>query len=223
MSTAAAVPTVSVSTVQPLLCVVDLSKQLGARTIFHHLNFSWPRPEVICVRGPNGSGKTTLLTMLAGATQPDTGQVLLEGQDLSARREQAARRLAFVPDDCPIYPFLSGHEWLAFAAAVHRSSEAVAAELVAQFQIGPDLNTRFGAMSLGTSRKFLLASALACETPVLIMDEPTNGLDSRSLGVFKSYLDQRRNQSLVVLTCHDLQQQQLLGARTVELADLETT
>ncbi|GAA0743357.1 ABC transporter ATP-binding protein [Ideonella azotifigens] len=205
----------------PLLQVNQLGKQLGARVIFRSLSFAWAQPELVCVRAPNGAGKTTLLTMLAGAALPDAGQVLLQGLDLARSREQAARQLAFVPDGCPIYPFLTGREWLAFAASVHGSSPAASDDLVARFQITPHLDTRFGAMSLGTARKFLLASALASDAPVLIMDEPTNGLDTRSLAVFKDCLDQRRSRGLVVLTCHDTQQQQLLGVRTVELADLE--
>ncbi len=207
--------------VSPCLRVEGLGKQLDGRALFRRLDFAWDFPGVMCVRGPTGAGKTPLHTLLAGATAPDAGRVLLNGYDPATQREAAARQLAFVPDDCPVYPFISGREWLAFTGALHGTADAAAVDLVARLAIEPHLDTRFGAMSLGTARKFMLAAALATEAPILIMDEPMNGLDSASFEAFKAGIRQRAERGLVILTCHDVRQQEQLGARAVELSELE--
>lgn len=204
-----------------MIQVRQLGKRMGQRVVFRRLDFAWSDPSMICVCGVNGSGKTTLLSMLAGATPPDAGDILLQGRSLVAEREAAARLVSYVPDDCPIYPFISGREWLAFTKSIRPSDAQVERDLVERFGLEPHLDTRFGDMSLGTAKKFLLASALMCTTPVLILDEPTNGLDKASFEVLQQCLTQRKADGMVVLSCHDVAQQRLLGARPVELSELE--
>jgi ABC-type multidrug transport system ATPase subunit len=145
----------------------------------------------------------------------------VQGHSLAAQPQEARRRLAYVPDACPVYPFLTGREWLAFVQGMRRCDEALAQDLLARLQLQSQLEVRFGALSLGTARKFLLVSALMCVTPVLLLDEPTNGLDAASFEVLREQLAQRAQQGLVVLTCHDVGQQQRLGAEPVELSSLQ--
>ena len=205
----------------PLLEVRGVARRMGDRPVFRRLAFAWPGPGMLCVRGVNGAGKTTLLALLAGALAPDSGEILVQGHSLATQGQQARRLLAYVPDDCPVYPFLTGREWLAFVQALRGCDQRVAQESLEQLHLQVQLDVRFGAMSLGTARKFLLVSALMCATPVLLLDEPTNGLDAASFEVLRQHLAQRARAGLVVFTCHDLGQQERLGAQPVELASLE--
>jgi len=205
----------------PLIEVRGVARRMGDRLVFRRLDFTWSAPALLCVRAVNGAGKTTLLALLAGALAPDSGDILVQGHSLATQGQAARRALAYVPDDCPVYPFLTGREWLAFVQALRGCDERVAQQLLAQLHLQVQLDVRFGAMSLGTARKFLLVSALMCATPVLLLDEPTNGLDAASFEVLRQHLAQRARAGLVVLTCHDLGQQERLGARPVELASLE--
>jgi len=204
-----------------MLAVRGVARRMGDRLVFRRLDFSWDAPRMLCVRGVNGAGKTTLLALLAGALSPDAGDILVQGRSLAVPSQHARELLAYVPDDCPVYPFLTGREWLVFVQGLRRCDDAVAPDLLARFGLQPQIDVRFGAMSLGTARKFLLVSALMAVAPVLLLDEPTNGLDAASFEVLREYLAQRAQQGLVVLTCHDVGQQQRLGAETVELASLE--
>jgi ABC-type multidrug transport system ATPase subunit len=204
-----------------MLEVRGVARRMGDRQVFRRLDFGWDAPRMLCVRGVNGAGKTTLLALLAGALAPDAGDILVHGRSLAVPAQQARELLAYVPDDCPVYPFLTGREWLVFVQGLRRCDDAVALDLLARFGLQPQIDVRFGAMSLGTARKFLLVSALMAVAPVLLLDEPTNGLDAASFEVLREYLAQRAQQGLVVLTCHDVGQQQRLGAETVELASLE--
>jgi len=204
-----------------MLAVRGVARRMGEHIVFRRLEFAWDAPRMLCVRGVNGAGKTTLLALLAGALRPDAGDILVQGRSLAAPAQQARELLAYVPDDCPVYPFLTGREWLVFVQGLRRCDERMAQDLLAGFALQPQLDVRFGAMSLGTARKFLLVSALMAVAPVLLLDEPTNGLDAASFEVLREQLARRASEGLVVLTCHDIGQQERLGAETIALASLE--
>lgn len=204
-----------------MIKVQKLSKRLGQRQVFRQLDFVWQAPGIICVCGPNGAGKTTLLSMLAGAMRPDSGVIRIRDDSLVDAHTRAVAHVAYVPDACPVYPFISGREWLNFVKSLRNTDSALEDELLAAFGLYEHVGIPFGAMSLGTAKKFMLMSALICTTPVIILDEPTNGLDQQSVEVLKQHLRQRATSGLVVLTCHDQVQRQNLGATLVELSKLE--
>lgn len=204
-----------------MIKVNGLSKLLGAQTVFRQLTFEWGPRSVICVCGPNGSGKTTLLSMLAGATAPSAGDIVLNGRSLVRAHRAALEMVSYVPDGCPVYPFLTGREWLDFVQSIRASNRERAHELLERFSIAHLLDTRIDNMSLGTAKKFLLTAGLACEAPILILDEPTNGLDLSSFDVLRDMLARHRQQGLVVLSCHDPTQQQQLDVTPVSLHSLE--
>lgn len=193
------------------------------RVVFHRLAFEWAGPGVVCVRGPNGSGKTTLLAMLGGAAAPDDGDLLVMGRSLVSERDRALPLLAYVPDAVPVYPFVTGGEWLDFVRAVRRPAAWTAPALASRFGLDAYLGTRFGAMSLGTARKFMLAAGLGAPAPLVVLDEPTNGLDAAALEVLRERIVQLAAEGLVVMCCHDVDQQRALGARCVDLAALEAS
>lgn len=201
--------------------IEDVAKRWPSRPLFHRLRYARREPGVVCVRGPNGSGKSTLLALLAGAAPVDAGDIRLCGHSLVREREQALRHVAWVPDGCAVYPFLTGAEWLAFVRGARGGDARDHADLVRGFGIEAHLGTRFEAMSLGTSRKFMLAAMLAQPAPVMLLDEPTNALDDRSLGMLHGLVRRLAERSLVILSCHDPEQQRLLGAEPLDLASME--
>lgn len=204
-----------------MIKVQRLGKRRGQQTVFRQLDFTWDSPDIICVTGANGSGKTTLLSMLAGVMPPDAGDIWVQGLSLIDQHHDAVQLISYVPDNCPVYSFITGREWLAFTKSIRAFDSNTEQTLLSGFGLEPHLDCRFGAMSLGTAKKFLLTSALMCNTPVLVLDEPANGLDKSSFEVLCSHLDQRKTDGLVVLSCLDQAQQNQLGATPVELSDLE--
>ncbi|WP_347985951.1 ABC transporter ATP-binding protein [Methylomonas sp. AM2-LC] len=201
--------------------VQGLTKRLGKCVLFRKLDFVWDNPEIICITGANGAGKTSLLSLLAGVIQPDAGEIFILGEDLLDKSHDLMQQIAYVPDNCPVYSFISGGEWLSFVKSLRAFDPELEEELLAGFGLVPYLNCQFGEMSLGTSRKFLLTSALMCHTSLVILDEPSNGLDNTSFDFLCLHLEQRKSESLIVLSCLDVHQQIQLGARTIELCSLE--
>jgi ABC-type multidrug transport system ATPase subunit len=144
---------------------------------------------VIWLKGANGSGKSTLLKLLAGVMEPLSGSRHVVGID-AASQPQTYRRQVFWcgPDELP-FDYLSTSEYLGFIAGLYPSFQdsAVASHLEA-LDLMAQLGKRIGRLSTGTKRKVWLVAAMACGTPVVLLDEPLNALDGSSAAYLSSYL-----------------------------------
>jgi ABC-type multidrug transport system ATPase subunit len=205
-----------------MIKAIGVAKYWGEKSLFRHLAFHWQAPEIISITGANGSGKTTLLAMLAGIMPADAGEIRVLGHLLKPNTPIPAHLITYIPDDYQIYPTISGREWLAFAQSIHPMDSETQQFLLWGFGLLAHLDCKFADMSLGTAKKFLLTALLSSQTPILILDEASNGLDKTSLRVLCIQLQKRKTNSLIVLSCHDTQFQTQLGARAVSLNSLES-
>lgn len=203
---------------QPSIQLHQLTKQFADQVIFQQINYTWQGTGIFVLSGANGAGKSTLLQMIVGMESLTSGQIYINGQVL--QQERVAQQLAFVPDTMVAYPFITGREFLAFIASLRQVPMIKALELVDLFTIQTFLDIRFDAMSFGTAKKFMLISAFMSNTSILIFDEPTHGLDSKSLQVFQQLLSQAVQNKLILMTCHDLHLQQQLQMKHVDMQDL---
>jgi len=173
------------------------------------------------LRGPNGVGKSTLLKVLAGAVEPDAGAVWIDEVPLHTDPTAAKARLAYAPDECPVYPFMTGRELLAFVAWAKRCDlSAEVLDIVDGFGLTRHLDTRCGAMSLGTQKKLMLAAGWIGDPAVLLCDEPSNGLDAQARLVLIDLLREKSLQATVLVSTHDQTFAQALGATVLDFADL---
>jgi ABC-2 type transport system ATP-binding protein len=204
----------------PVLACEGLAASYEGHEIFRSLDCAWATG-VHALRGTNGIGKSTLLRLLAGAQSADAGRVWIDGIDLMQAPEDAKRRLSYVPDESPIYPFMTGEELLHFVAAAKRSRiDAAVDDLIGAFDVGPHLRTRFDAMSLGTRKKLMLCAAWIGAPRVLLLDEPSNGLDFASRNHFVQWLQQWGRQSAILFTAHDEEFVSASGAAVIEMVSL---
>jgi ABC-2 type transport system ATP-binding protein len=198
-----------------------ICKSFGTRAVLRNLG-AGIGPGVTALRGPNGIGKSTLLRVLAGVTEPDAGRVWIDGLALERDAQAARRRLSYAPDECPVYPFVTGQELLDFVAYAKRCAlgEQVGA-LVERFGLARHLGTRCGDMSLGTQKKLMLAAAWIGEPAVLLFDEPSNGLDADARALLIELLVAKGQQATVLVSTHDAAFAQALGARVLEFEALQ--
>ena len=203
---------------QPSIELQNLTKKYNEQIIFQHLNYCWEGHGIFVLSGANGVGKSTLLQIIVGMDVQYSGQVLINGNlfDLN----QIAEFISFVPDVMVAYPFITGRDFLAFIASVRGVEMAKADALIHAFNISQFLNIRFDAMSFGTAKKFMLISAFMSDTPILVFDEPTHGLDVHSLQVLQTLLAEVAQQKLILMTCHDVHLQQQLQAKHIDIHDL---
>ncbi|KAF1047447.1 MAG: putative ABC transporter ATP-binding protein YxlF [Xylophilus sp.] len=205
-----------------MLRVHEVSKAFGRRTVLRQVSHSFA-PGLHALQGPNGIGKSTLLTILAGIQAPDSGTVIVDGHDLLAAPVQAKARLAFVPDDGPVYPFLTGRDLLDLVAQAKRARvDARIARLIERLGLAPHLSTRFGQMSLGTQKKTLLAAAWIGQPAVLLLDEPSNALDAVARGVLIEELRALRGTTVVVMSTHDADFVGAVDADVLSFASLQS-
>lgn len=186
------------------------------RDVGHHFSAG-----AFALRGPNGVGKSTLLAVLAGAVEADSGAIWIDGQPLHQMPVAAKARLAYAPDECPVYPFMRGRELLQFVAFARRCAlTPEVMRVVARLVLEPHLETRFGDMSLGTQKKMMLAAAWIGDPLVMLLDEPSNGLDAAARVVLGELLKARAERGVVLISTHDAEFAQSVGAAVIEFADL---
>lgn len=173
------------------------------------------------LRGPNGIGKSTLLRVLAGVVEADRGAVWIADKPLHADPVAAKSRLAYAPDECPVYPFLTGRDFLAFVAWAKRCALAPGVlDVVEAFGLARHLDTRCGDMSLGTQKKLMLAASWIGEPAVLLLDEPSNGLDADARALLLALLAGRSRSATVLMSTHDHAFAAALGAEVIEFDTL---
>ena len=199
----------------------NVSKSFNKRKVLDGMSRNFPTG-LYALHGSNGIGKSTLLAILAGILAPDSGAIDIDGCSLLGSPEAAKAKLSFVPDDCPVYPFMRGRELLQFVAQAKRVTVTQKVEdLIDQFGMRHYLDTRFGQMSLGTQKKMMLAAAWIGEPSVLLLDEPSNGLDGATRDVLIARLRDMGRNAVVLMSTHDADFATAVGAEVIAFASLQ--
>lgn len=184
----------------------QLSKRFGSFQALHPLDLAVPRGEVFGYLGPNGAGKTTTIRLLLGLLRPTAGTAFVFGHDALRDSRDVHAHLAYVPGEATLWPSLTGEETLELLGAMHgRVDEAYRGALVRRFNFDPDRKVR--AYSKGNRQKLILIAALMTRAPVLVLDEPTAGLDPLMERVFQDCLREAKGRGQTVfLSSHVLSQ-----------------
>lgn len=180
----------------------DLYKSFGATVAVDKLNLAVKAGEIYGFLGPNGSGKTTTIKMLAGLLEPSAGRAVICGHDLAKEATKAKALLAYVPDQPKLYGKLSAREFLFLMADLYRIPQEISRrrgqELLAMFELENRQNELLEGFSHGMRQKVVLAAALIHQPQVLLMDEPTVGLDPASARLLKDILVQLAEQGATI-------------------------
>jgi len=163
--------------------------------------------------GPNGIGKSTFLSIIAGILKPDSGDVLINGASIQSENLQAKAMLGYAPDVKVLYPFMTGNELIALVCAIKSiNDESQVTSIIDAFSLKQHLHVPFGEMSEGMRHKFALTSALIGKSTVLVLDEPTNALDEKSVNFLHDEILRRKQQAVILFATHDLEFLMSVGA-----------
>ncbi|MBS0294664.1 MAG: ABC transporter ATP-binding protein [Proteobacteria bacterium] len=211
MDIAAAAPS---STAEPVLAVRGVTRRFGARVAVDGVSLELLPGEVLGLVGPNGAGKTTFLRILAGLLKADAGEGQVLGRDLMAHRHAIAGQVGYMPQKLALYGDLTVIDNLRFRAEVYgveRPREAVEATLEA-FDLTPFARQRAKRLSGGWARRLELAAALIHRPRLVLLDEPTAGLDAESrYEVWRRIADLARSGASVAINTHDLTEAEQCG------------
>ena len=206
----------------PLIEIEGLTKRFGAFTAVDSVSFKVQRGEVLGFLGPNGAGKSTTMRMLAGFMIPTSGTARIQGHDVQTDSVAARRVLGFLPEGAPTYPEMSVEGFLRFCARVRGFSGA---ELSDRVDHALGLTTLKGVrlqpvetLSKGFKRRVGLAQALLHDPPVLVLDEPTDGLDPNQKHEVRGLIQQMAPQKAIVISTHILEEVDAVCSRAIVIA-----
>jgi ABC-2 type transport system ATP-binding protein len=204
--------------VKKMIAFEHLSKSYGDFVAVRDLDLAIEKGEVFGFLGPNGAGKTTTIRMMMGILVPTSGRITIDGLDCQRDRVEVKRHVGYLPDTPIFYDYLRGREILEFVGEMHGQprgeAQKRAAELMADFALD-DASEEFAVnYSMGMKKKLGLACALIHDPTVLVLDEPTNGLDPRaSHEVQERLLLAARRGTTIFLSTHLLDMAQRLCSR----------
>jgi len=204
------------------LSVENLKKQIGRREIIKNLSFDLREGEVFGFLGPNGAGKTTTIRMLVGLIKPTSGSIHICGYNIKDNFHSAMKKLGCIVENPELYPYLSGYNnLLHFARMLEGIGEERIQEVAALVGLTDRIHDKVKTYSLGMRQRLGIAQALLGNPEVLILDEPTNGLDPagiREMRQFIRYLAEKEGLSVLV-SSHLLSEIQLLCDRVAIISE----
>ena len=198
-----------------VLEVKGLKKRLGKREIIKGINFSVKDGEIFGFLGPNGAGKTTTIRMLVGLIAPNEGEIKICGKDVQKEKEEALKNVGAVVENPELYKYLSGRENLMQIARIRKVSKEEVEELIELVGLKDRIDDKVKKYSLGMKQRLGLAAALIGEPRLLILDEPTNGLDPSGIIDFREVVKKAAKEKgmAVFISSHILSEVQNLCDR----------
>jgi len=190
------------------LAARDITKRYGDTCALDGVSLSLPDSGLIGLIGPNGAGKSTLLNILSGRIAPSEGSVTVHGFDVLFEADRARPHLGFLPEKAPLYDEMTVAEYLSFQAELKRVSAGDRRrhieEIAAKTGLTDVLNRRLGNLSKGFRQRTGVAQALCGNPDVILLDEPTAGLDPVQIHEFRALMRALGQQCLVILSTHIL-------------------
>jgi ABC-2 type transport system ATP-binding protein len=205
---------------EPIISLKNVTKRIGRTTIIDDLTFDVPKGEIFGFLGPNGAGKTTTIRMIVGLMSITKGQILIKGKNIKTEFEQAIRHVGAIVESPEMYKYLSGYQNLVhYARMVPGVSKERIDEVVSLVKLENRIHDKVKKYSLGMRQRLGVAQALLHRPSLLILDEPTNGLDPAGIRELRDYLRYltRTEGITVVVSSHLLSEMELMCDRVAIL------
>jgi ABC-2 type transport system ATP-binding protein len=203
------------------ILVENITKSYGPQKALNAISLEIKRGQITGLLGPNGAGKSTLMKIITGSIIPDEGTVTVDGVNVVDEPLKVQRTLGYLPEHNPQYLELYVKEYLAYVASVYKVPNSRVDEVIAQTILGPEQHKKIGALSKGYRQRVGLAAALIPDPAVLILDEPTTGLDPAQLVEIRALLKEIAADKTVLFSTHIMQEVVELCSSCILLEDGE--
>ena len=202
-----------------MLELKQLAKSFGDHKAVDSVSFTLEKGEVLGFLGPNGAGKSTTMRMVAGVVEPDRGDVVVAGKSIITERREAQRSIGYLPEGAPLYKDMTPVEFLKFMSAAHDLGKAERASaidrVIADARIANVTSRRIGNLSKGYRRRVGLAGALLHDPEVLILDEPTDGLDPIQKQAVRALITRMAPEKAILISTHTLEEVPAMCSRAI--------
>ena len=197
--------------------IKNITKTFGSQYALDHVSFKVDKGEIVGLLGPNGAGKSTLMKIITCFIPPSDGDVTVCGHSIYDDPLDVRRHIGYLPELNPLYPDMYVREYLRFAAGLSgvKNRARRADEMIELTGLTPEAHKKIGQLSKGYRQRVGLAQALIHDPEVLILDEPTTGLDPNQLEFIRSLIRNTGKEKVVLLSTHIMQEVEAMCTRAV--------
>ncbi len=197
------------------LQINNLTKKFGNQTALNNISLEIGKSEIIGLLGPNGAGKSTLMKSVTGALKIDEGEIIFDGKDIVQHPLEARRKIGFLPENNPLYAEMYVKEYLNFVSEIHGVTKSKIEEVIELVGITPEKSKKISQLSKGYRQRVGLAQAILHSPELLILDEPTNGLDPNQILEIRNVIKEIGREKTVILSTHIMQEVEALCSRVI--------
>ena len=188
------------------IVIENLTKSYGSQKALDGVSLEIKSGQITGLLGPNGAGKSTLMKIITGSVIPDTGSVMVNGVDVLKEPLKVQRVLGYLPEHNPQYLELYIKEYLEYVASNYKVDKSRVSQVIDMVVLGPEQHKKIGALSKGYRQRVGLAAALIPDPQILILDEPTTGLDPAQLVEIRALLREVAQEKTVLFSTHIMQE-----------------
>lgn len=206
-----------------MIRIDHVTRKYGAIAAVSDVSLTIERGEIVGLLGHNGAGKTTLMKMITGYLEPTSGVITVGGSDVVAQRTAVQRQIGYLPENAPLYPEMLVQEYLLMMAELRgvpaeRRSKAVSLA-AGRTGVGQHLLRPIAQLSKGYRQRVGIAQAIVHEPPLLVLDEPTNGLDPVQIQLIRNLIHKLGQTTTIILSTHILQEVEAVCKRVLIMID----
>ena len=188
------------------IVIENLTKSYGSQKALDGVSLEIKSGQITGLLGPNGAGKSTLMKIITGSVIPDAGSVIVNGVDVLKEPLKVQRVLGYLPEHNPQYLELYIKEYLEYVASIYKVDSSRVSQVIDMVVLGPEQHKKIGALSKGYRQRVGLAAALIPDPEILILDEPTTGLDPAQLVEIRALLREVAQEKTVLFSTHIMQE-----------------
>ncbi len=197
------------------LQIQNLTKKFGEQVALNNVNISIQKNEIIGLLGPNGAGKSTLMKSVVGSLEIEEGEILFNDKNITEFPIETKKNIGFLPENNPLYLEMYIKEYLQFVANIHQLPSSRVDEVIELVGITPEKNKKISQLSKGYKQRVGLAQAIIHQPDLLILDEPTNGLDPNQILEIRSVIKEIGKEKTIILSTHIMQEVEALCSRVI--------